>query len=257
MTSISMMPSKMGPMDLIWTWLIVVPAMAISTIACGTISLLFAVFGSGERRQIEVGRRWARSLLWLARTKVEVHGLDKLDRNGSYVFVSNHLSYMDTPVVFSYIRLQFRFLAKKGLFQIPFLGWHLSTAGHIPVPREDPRSSVRTLSRAAELIQTRGISLLIFPEGGRTMDGELHEFKDGAAYLAIKAHVPLVPLGLTGTREILPMGSATIHPGRVRLLVGDPIPTAGMTLHDRRRLTDQAREQVAAMLGNPISLGTR
>src|SRR5215471_16417423 len=247
----------MGSMDLIWTWLIVVPAMAISTIVSGTISLLFALFGSGERPQIEVGRRWAQSLLWFARTKVDVHGLERIDRNGSYVFVSNHLSYMDTPVVFSFIPLQFRFLAKQGLFQIPFLGWHLSTAGHIPVPREDPRSSLRTLSRAAELIQTRGISLLIFPEGGRTMDGELHEFKDGAAYLAIKAQAPLVPLALIGTREVLPMGSSTIHPGHVRLIVGEPVPTAGLTLHDRRRLTDQAREQVAAMFGRAISLGTR
>ena len=244
-------------MDSVWTWLVVVPAMAISTIACGTISLFLALFGSTQRKQIEIGRFWAKSLLWIARTKVEIQGLEKIDRNGSYVFVSNHLSYMDTPVVFSSIPVQFRFLAKKGLFQIPFLGWHLSTAGHIPVPREDPRSSLRTLSRAAELIQTHAISLLIFPEGGRTMDGELHEFKDGAAYLAIKAQAPLVPLALLGTREILPMGSATIRHGRVRLVIGDPIRTAGLTLHDRRRLTEAAREQVAGMLGGAISLGTR
>jgi len=244
-------------MDLLWTWLVVVPAMALSTIGFGTVSLVLSLFGSTERQQIEQGRKWARSLLWFARTKVEIQGLDKIDINGSYVFVSNHLSYMDTPVVFSSIPLQFRFLAKKGLFQIPFLGWHLKTAGHIAVPREDPRSSLRTLSRAAELIQTHAISLLIFPEGGRTMDGELHEFKDGATYLAIKAQAPLVPLALIGTREILPMGSATIHRGSVRLLIGDPIPTIGMTLHDRRRLTETAREQVASMLGKAISLGTR
>jgi len=231
--------------------------MALSTIVCGTMSLVLALFRLPQRYQIEMGRSWAKSLLWISRTKVEIHGIEKIDPNGSYVFVSNHLSYMDTPVVFSSIPVQFRFLAKKGLFQIPFLGWHLHTAGHIPVPREDPRSSLRTLSRAAELIQTHSISLLIFPEGGRTMDGELHDFKDGAAYLAIKAQAPLVPLALIGTREILPMGSATIRHGHVRLQVGDPIPTAGMTLHDRKRLTEAAREQVAAMLVGTISLGTR
>jgi 1-acyl-sn-glycerol-3-phosphate acyltransferase len=244
-------------MNFVWTWLVIVPAMAISTIVCGSVSLILAVFRSTQRQQIEIGRMWAKSLLWISRTKVEVRGIEKIDPNGSYVFVSNHLSYMDTPVVFSSIPVQFRFLAKKGLFQIPFLGWHLHTAGHIPVPREDPRSSLRTLSRAAHLIQTHGISLLIFPEGGRTLDGVLTDFKDGAAYLAIKAQAPIVPLALIGTREILPMGSATIRPGRVRLEVGDPIPTAGMTLHDRRRLTEAAREQVAAMLGGAISLGTR
>lgn len=244
-------------MDSIWTWLIVVPTMALSTIGFGTVNLILSLFGSSQRAQIEQGRRWARSLLWLARTRVRVDGLEKLDTHGSYVFVANHLSYMDTPVVFSSIPVQFRFLAKKGLFKIPFLGWHLTTAGHIPVPREDPRSSLRTLSRAAELIQAKGISLLIFPEGGRTIDGELHEFKDGAAYLAIKAQAPVVPLAIIGTREILPMGSAVIHAGHVRLLIGDPIPTTGMTLHDRKRLTESARDQVAAMLGSAISLGTR
>ena len=89
------------------------------------------------------------------------------------------------------------------------------------------------------------------------MDGELHMFKDGAAYLAIKAQAPLVPLALLGTREILPMGSSTIRPGRVRLLVGDPIRTTGFTMHDRRRLTETAREQVSGMLNGAISLGTR
>ena len=242
-------------MDSVWTWLVVVPAMALSTIACGTVSLVLALFRSTQRQQIEIGRLWAKSLLLIARTKVKVQGLEKIDANGSYVFVSNHLSYMDTPVVFSSIPVQFRFLAKKGLFQIPFLGWHLSTAGHIPVPREDPRSSLRTLSRAAELIQTQGISRLIFPEGGRTMDGELHDFKDGAAYLAIKAQAPLVPLALLGSREILPMGSATIRHGKVRLVVGDPIPTAGLTLHERRRLTEMAREQVVSMLGGVLATG--
>ena len=109
--------------------------------------------------------------------------------------------------------------------------------------------------RAAELIQTQGISLLIFPEGGRTMDGELHDFKDGAAYLAIKAQAPLVPLALLGSREILPMGSATIRRGKVRLVVGDPIPTAGLTLHERWRLTEMARERVASMLGAVLATG--
>jgi 1-acyl-sn-glycerol-3-phosphate acyltransferase len=223
--------------------------MAISTILCGSVSLIFSLFGSTERKQIAVGRLWARSLLWLAGIKVEVEGADRIDPRLRCVFVSNHLSYMDTPVVFSYLP-EFRFLAKKGLFQIPFLGWHLKTAGHVPVPREDPRAALKTLSRAAELIQEKQTSLLIFSEGGRTMDGRLAEFKEGAAYLAIKAQAPLVPIALLGTREILPMGSAIMHRGRVRLRFGSPIPTAGLKMHDRQRLTEAARAQIAAMLPN-------
>ena len=232
----------------LWTWLVVAPLAAFSTIFFGTISLVLSLFDSNQRKQIETARLWARSLVLLAGVKVEVEGLEKIDPKGHYVFASNHLSYADTPVVFSSIPVQFRFLAKKGLFQIPFLGWHLKTAGHIPVPREDPRAALKTLSRAAEMIGTRGISVLFFPEGGRSEDGKLQDFKDGAAYIAIKAQAPLVPLALLGAREILPMGSATIHRGRVRLRIGDPIPTKGLTLHDRRALTDAARAQVERML---------
>jgi|SRR5579885_323755 len=232
-------------MDLLRTWLFAVPLMALSTIACGTASLVLCLFESIGRKQIAIGRAWARSLLWIAGIKVKVEG--RLDPSARCVFVSNHLSYMDTPVVFSCLP-EFRFLAKKGLFRIPFLGWHLKTAGHIPVPREDPRASLRTLSRAADMIEEQGTSLLIFSEGGRAMDGQLGDFKEGAAYLAIKAQAPLVPIALIGTREILPMGSGVIHPGRVTLRLGSPIPTEGMTLRDRQRLTDSARSQIAAML---------
>jgi len=229
------------------SFLFVAPLSVLSTIFCGAMSLIAALFGS-QRRQIEIARMWARSLLLFAGVKVEVEGLGKIDPEGRYVFASNHLSYMDTPVVFSRIPVQFRFLAKKGLFQIPFLGWHLKTAGHIPVPREDPRAALRTLSRTAELIETQGISVLFFPEGGRSLDGKLQDFKDGAAYIAIKAKAPLVPLALVGTREIMPMGSGVIRPGRVWLRIGDPIPTAGLTLRDRGAVTEAARGQIVQML---------
>jgi 1-acyl-sn-glycerol-3-phosphate acyltransferase len=235
-------------MAYLWSRLVLIPIGAITTILFGAVNKAYALAGSPQRKQIEVARAWARTMLFFGGVKVDVEGLEKIDPNGRYVFASNHLSYIDTPVVFSRIPVQFRFLAKIGLFKIPFLGWHLKDAGHIPVPREDPRASLRTLSRTAELIESQGISVLFFPEGGRAMDGKLQEFKDGAAYIAIKAQAPLVPLALVGAREILPMGSGTIRPGRVRLRIGDPIPTAGMTSQDRRALTKAAREQVVKML---------
>src|SRR5262249_51966389 len=149
----------------------------------GAISHIVSLFDATGRTQLKIARAWGRSLLRFAGVRVETEGLDRLQSGVPYVLVSNHLSYMDTPVVLSTIPVEFRFLAKKGLFQIPFLGWHLHRAGHISVPREDPRASVKTLTQSAEMIRRRGISLLIFPEGGRSRTGEMQEFIDGAAYL--------------------------------------------------------------------------
>ena len=155
---------------------------------------------------------------------------------------------MDTPVILTHIPADFRFMAKDGLFKIPLLGTHLGQAGHIPVPRRDPRAAVKTMSVAADTIRTRNISLLIFPEGGRSHDGILQPFKDGAAYIAIKADVPLVPLAISGSRQILAMHSATFHRGQVTLRIGDPISTTGLTLQERKSVTEQSRQQVVDLL---------
>ncbi len=238
---------RAGPFALVWSLLIVDPLIILSTIFCGSMGLVLSFFDPRGRAQIKVARAWARSLLLFAGVRVSVEGLEKIDPNAGYVFVSNHLSYMDTPVVLSNIPVQFRFLAKQGLFQIPLLGTHLARAGHIPVPREDPRAAVKSLSRAAEIIRKHGISVLIFPEGGRSDDGELHPFKEGAAYIAIKAGVPVVPVAIIGTREVMAMGSATIRRGRVRLRIGDPIPAADLALRDRHALTEQVRERILGL----------
>ena len=201
---------------------------------------------------MRIGRFWARTLLWITGVRVRIEGLEKIDFQKNYVICSNHLSYMDTPVVLSRIPARFRFLAKKGLFQIPFLGTHLKQAGHIPVPLEDPRAAIRTMTTAATVIRERGISMLIFPEGGRSISGELQPFKEGGAYIAIKAQVPLLPITLVGTREVMAMGSPVFHPFRwVTLRIGDPIPTEGLTLHDRGQLTEAVRGQIVAMLARP------
>jgi len=235
-------------MALLWSLIFVSPGIILSTLLHGAVSHIVSLLDATGRTQFKIARRWARSLLWFAGVKVETEGMERLQRGVPYVLVSNHLSYMDTPVVLTYVPVEFRFLAKAGLFQIPLLGWHLHRAGHIAVPREDPRASVKTLARSAEMIRQRRISLLIFPEGGRSEDGKLQPFIDGAAYLAIKAQVPLVPMALIGTRDILAMGSGTFHRGKVRVWVGEPIPTEGMTAHDRGKLTEMAREKIIERL---------
>jgi 1-acyl-sn-glycerol-3-phosphate acyltransferase len=235
-------------MALFWSVVFVDPLIICSTLFFGVISLLVSPFDRNGGFMMKLARVWARSLLAIAGVKVKVEGLEKLSPGASYVFASNHLSYMDTPVILTHISADFRFMAKDGLFKIPLLGTHLGQAGHIPVPRGDPRAAVKTMTLAANTIRSRNISILIFPEGGRSHDGVLKPFKDGAAYIAIKAGVPVVPLAICGTREILAMHSSTFHRGNVTLRVGDPIPTEGLTLHERKSVTEAAREKVVAML---------
>lgn len=226
-------------------YLISDPLIVLSTIFFGSISIAVSFFDKTGDTSIKVARAWARSLLVVSGVRVIVEGLEHIVPEGSYVLISNHLSYMDTPVVLANIPVQFRFLAKRGLFQIPFLGTHLGQAGHVPVPREDPRASVKTMQTAAEIIQKRGTSMLVFPEGGRSRDGNLREFKDGAAYIAIRAGVPVVPIAIIGTEKVLPFGSGTPKPGTVKLQIMCPIATEGRSLKDRRQLTEQVRNLIA------------
>lgn len=225
------------------------PAIVLSTIMCASLGALVSFFDKEGHRQIAIARFWARTLLRSAGIRDRVTGREKLDLAQPYVFASNHLSYMDTPTILANVPSQFRFMAKSELFEIPFLGNHLRLAGHIPVPRQDPRAALKTLTVAAQSIAERRISLLVFPEGGRSLTGELQPFKEGAAYIAIKAQVPVVPVAIRGTHEVLPMHGKIPRPGPVTLAIGDPIPTAGLTLKERDRLTAEVRERIAAMLG--------
>jgi 1-acyl-sn-glycerol-3-phosphate acyltransferase len=227
--------------------LITDPLIILATILYWSASQIASLFDATGRKQASIASAWARALLRLSRVKVKVEGLEKIATDKNYIFVANHLSYMDTPVFLANIPVQFRFLAKRGLFQVPFLGWHLKRAGHIPVPRGDARAAVRMMNTAAQMVRERGISLLIFPEGGRSRDGSLGEFKEGGAYIAIQASVPLVPVALMGTREVLPFGSGHIQKGNVTMRIGDPIPTDQASPRDRVRLTTELRHQIQSL----------
>jgi len=228
-------------MRLLWSFLIVDPLIILSTICCATVTAF-----ASPPTQSAVARFWGKSLLKIARVRVVLEGAEHLKPGIGYVFASNHLSYMDTPVLLGTLPSDFRFLAKEGLFQIPFLGTHLKRAGHIAVPREDPRAALKTLSHAAKTMERT--SILVFPEGGRSRTGELQPFEEGAAYLAIKAQTPLVPVALVGTREILPMGSSKFTAGTVKLKIGEPISTEGKTIKDRTDLNNCVRERIVEML---------
>jgi 1-acyl-sn-glycerol-3-phosphate acyltransferase len=227
--------------------LIRAPLIILATAVMGSISLVTALWDSDGRQQLAVARVWARILLWCGGVRVKVVGVEKLDPHGSYVVCPNHVSYFDTPVLLSSVPVNFRFLAKQELFSIPFIGGHLRRAGNISVPLEDPRAALRVLTAAGKAMKERGLSMLVFPEGGRSEDGSLQPFKDGAAYLAVKGGVPIVPIAIIGVRDILPMHSHHVRPGKVTLRVGDPIYTEGKVSGDRAELTQQIFDSIIAM----------
>ncbi|MGA3041404.1 MAG: lysophospholipid acyltransferase family protein [Bryobacteraceae bacterium] len=230
-------------------YLLIDPLIIVATAVFGIASLLASAFDKKGRTQHAVARAWARILLAVCGARIRFEGLEKLQKDGAYVLVANHSSYMDTPVVLL-LPLQIRFFAKRGLFRIPLLGGHLRRAGHLPVVRENPRASLKSLTEGARLVRERGVSVVLFPEGGRSPEG-LREFKEGAAYLAIKAGVPAVPIGITGMRQVLPMGSAHVRPHAVTVRIGDPISTAGMKLDARSELSQTLRRKVAELIGEP------
>jgi 1-acyl-sn-glycerol-3-phosphate acyltransferase len=235
--------------------LITDPVIVLSTIFMGSLALAVSLFDSSGRIQHAIARAWGRLLVRAAGLKVHAHGLEKLDPKGIYLFIANHASYMDIPVLLASLPVDIRFLAKRSLFDVPFMGWHLHRAGHVPVYLEEPRAALRTLSGAAELIRRRGISVLMFPEGGRVPEG-LGEFREGAAYLAIKAGVPVVPVGIAGTRKTLPMDRLfDIRSAEVEVRVGDPITVENWPMRQRDRLTALFRERIMALL--PVSDGGR
>jgi 1-acyl-sn-glycerol-3-phosphate acyltransferase len=228
-------------------FLIIDPLIVVATAIYGSVNLIVALWDAEGSAQLRVAKAWARMLLRIAGVKVTVEGLENIKPGESYVFVSNHVSYMDTPVVLSYVPANFRFMAKSGLFKVPFIGGHLTKAGHISVDLDNPRAALRVLTAAGHMIKQRKQSVLVFPEGGRSEDGELQEFKEGAAYLALKGGVAVAPMAIIGIRDVLAMHSAHVRPGKVRLRIGKPIDVSQMTVRDRDALTARLFAEVSAL----------
>jgi len=206
--------------------LFTIPLIYLLTIFWGTLSALAAVVDGSGRLQHSCARWWSRCLLAVCGIRVRVRGAELLEPGRPCVFTANHQSYLDIPVVFAYLPAEFRIMAKASLFHFPFLGWHLRRSGHMPVERKNPARAARTLLAAASHVR-RGTAVFVFPEGGRSPDGQLREFKTGAFLLAIKAEAPVVPVSIHGTHVLLPMHSWHIRPGAVEMRLHAPMPTAG------------------------------
>ena len=221
------------------------PLFFLATGFYGSLALLASLFEKDGRRQHRIAQRWARACVTISGARVTVHNPERLKAQPA-VYVCNHLSYMDTPVIFSSLPFQFRIVARHDLWSLPFIGWWLRRSGQVPVDVLNPRASIASLVSAVRTLQS-GMPLFIFPEGGRTETGHLAKFLNGPAFMAIRAQLPLVPMALIGTHELLPIHSSEFHPVPVMLIVGEPIATTGMTMKQVDAVTAQLEERIASL----------
>src|ERR1700753_4331382 len=227
------------------TYLVQLALVGISTGFFGSLSLLCGLWDKDGSQQHAIARIWARSLLRIALSLVTIEGRERLHEHETAVYAGNHLSYYDTPVLFAKLPFQFRILAKASLWKVPFVGWYLNHSGQVPIDQSSARAGVISLGRGVKTLQS-GMPLVIFPEGGRSASGQVKEFAAGAAWMAIKAQMPLVPLTIVGTYELLPIHHLTLWPRRLKLIVGEPISTVGLTTKDAEALTERLRDIIAA-----------
>lgn len=216
------------------------------TIVMATLSLLLWPFDQTGKMQHWCARWWCRLIAWTIGARIRVYGEENVRPDRNYVYMANHSSLVDIPALFAYLPYQFRIMAKKELFHVPFMGWHLRTAGNFPVDRSDGRKTAQSLRRVIEGVRG-GKSLAVFPEGTRTPDGRLQEFKPGAFKIALRAGVPIVPVTIRGTRGVLPKGSLAPRPGRVEVIIGKPID---VTEYGEKRLPELIAKTREAILAN-------
>lgn len=221
------------------------PLFFLATAFFGSLSLAASLFEKDGRRQHRIAQAWARAGVWASGARVTVLHGERLKAQPA-VFVCNHLSYMDTPVIFSSLPFQFRIVARHDLWRFPFIGWHLRRSGQVPVDVANPRASIASLVSAVRTLK-KGMPLFIFPEGGRTATGHLAPFLNGPAFMAIQAQVPLVPMALIGTHELLPIHAKEFHPVAVKLVVGEPLATTGKSRKQIDEVTAELEERIAAL----------
>jgi 1-acyl-sn-glycerol-3-phosphate acyltransferase len=218
------------------------------TILCTFSAMLTTFVDKSGRTYHQFALLWSRYCLAVAGVRLSVEGAELVPRDRPVILMGNHQSNFDIPVMFQAAPVRFNWLAKEELFKLPVFGPSLASAGYIPVNRNDGRDALRSLSRAAALVEA-GTNIAIFPEGTRSPDGDLIPFKRGGFILAEKAGVPIIPVSITDSREIQAPGRfLSIRPGRVRVRFGAPIPTRGGDAQQGAALVEQVRAAIAAGL---------
>jgi len=217
--------------------------IVVATLTMGSLALIAYPFDRKGRVGHRCARLWGRVALWVNQVKVSVEGMENVRGEGPYIFMSNHQGSYDIFALLGHLPFQFKWLAKKELFSIPFFGWAMAAVGYISIDRKGTRGTVEAMNKAAERIRD-GMSVVIFPEGSRSPDGAIQPFKKGGFTLAIKSKVPIVPLALSGSREIMPKERLTATSGEIRIRMGRPIETNEHSMKDRKDLMEQVRERI-------------
>jgi 1-acyl-sn-glycerol-3-phosphate acyltransferase len=227
-------------------WLAVVAFVV--TIPLAGLTAIVAAIRSTSPMIETLARTWARALVAAAGIDLRVENVERLDPDRRYILVANHYSYLDIPCLLAAIPQPIRFMAKASLFKIPIFGWSLSRAGFIPIDRKNRRTAVKSFDLAVDRIR-KGNTIVIFPEEGRSRQREMKPFQRGAFLLAIRSQKTIVPIAIDSTYDVWPVGSFWhIKPGRVTLRVGTPIETAKLTVREKDRLLNEARDQIQGML---------
>ncbi len=217
--------------------------VAVATPVIGVIVICLSFFARSANPGHRLARIWGRSILRVSGIRVSVQGLERIDPARAYVFMSNHQSNFDIPVLLGHLPVQFRWLAKAELFRIPIFGRAMRAAGYISIDRSNRDAAFESLERAAERTRN-GASIMIFPEGTRSLDGNLKPFKKGGFVMAIAAGVPIVPVAIAGTHAIMPKNTLLIRPRDVTLNILEPVDTAGAAREGKELLIERVRAAI-------------
>jgi 1-acyl-sn-glycerol-3-phosphate acyltransferase len=228
--------------------LLVIPFALLLTLFISIVTLFRTLVLRKDAASVQgLAAWWAKSICTAGGVVVSVTGTEKLDSEKPYIFAANHQSQFDIFALQGFLGVDFRWLAKKELFQVPIWGPAMRKAGYIPVDRSHGRQALKSLGEAAQKIAA-GTSVIIFPEGTRSKDGKIKDFKAGAMILAIKSGVEIVPVAIDGTYEILPKGKLLMKPGNVAIRVGNPIATKDCTSKDKHTLAQVLQKEVTELL---------
>lgn len=205
--------------------------------------VIFSIIPDSENRIHKIARLWAKILLLMSNTKVEVIGARNITMGKPQIFMANHQSDFDILIVLAHVPGQFRWLAKKELFRIPIFGQAMRAAGYIEIDRYNHEKAIQDLEEAAKRIKD-GKSVMSFPEGSRSRNRGIQPFKQGIFHLAIKSGVPVVPVSIIGSGEIMPKRSLKVTPGKVKLVIDKPIDVKKYSVDNRQELIDQVRKVI-------------
>jgi len=218
--------------------------VVLTTAIFGILAIIISFFTRTGNPVHIIARIWGRSILMVSRVHVSVKGLSNIEPDKSYVYMANHQSNFDIPVLLGYLPVQFRWLAKAELFKIPIFGRAMLGAGYVKIDRFNRKSAFESLNQAAQRMK-EGVSVMIFPEGTRSKDGSIRQFKKGGFVMAINSGVPIVPVVLRGTWPIMAKSSLRINRGDVELEIAGPIDTRGYSIESKAELMDKVRSVIS------------